>query len=216
MKGLKGTIMIKSNWILCEFLLLTPLLLCSCATVGIETAKYDVIEKDGNFEIRQYRPQIVAETIVEADFDTAGNIAFRRLFNYISGQNRKKASIDMTAPVNQNVVSEKIKMTSPVNLEKAQDNYVISFLMPSKYSMETLPEPMDSRITLREIPARKIAALRYSGSWSRDRYLSQKALLEEIIQKKELNIVGKDIFARYDPPFHLWFLRRNEVLIPID
>jgi hypothetical protein len=184
--------------------------------VGIEKAKYEVIEKEGKFELRQYKPQIVVETIVEAGFTEAGNIAFRRLFNYISGANRKKESIAMTAPVNQKSGSEKIAMTAPVNQQKSEGKYVVSFLMPSKYTIETLPEPLDSNLRLRQIPARKIAAIRYSGSWSRKKYEAKKIRLEEFIKKKGLRITGEDIFARYDPPFQIWFLRRNEVLFPVE
>jgi len=184
--------------------------------VGIEKAKYQVIEKEGKFELRQYKPQIVAETVVESDFDQAGNMAFRRLFNYISGENRKKESIAMTAPVNQKSRSEKIAMTAPVNQQQSKGNYIVSFLMPSKYTMETLPEPLDSGVRLRQIPARKVAAIRYSGSWSRKKYEAQKILLEEFIRNKRLRIIGQDIFARYDPPFQIWFLRRNEVLFEVE
>ena len=197
-------------------MLISPLLFCSCVTVGIEKAKYQVIEKEGKFEIRQYQPQIVAETVVEADFDEAGNMAFRRLFNYISGENRKKESIAMTAPVNQKSSSEKIAMTAPVNQQQSEGNYIVSFLMPSKYTMETLPEPLDSSVRLRQIPARKVSVIRYSGSWSRKKYEAKKALLEEFIKKKGLKITGQDIFARYDPPFQIPFLRRNEVLFEVE
>lgn len=195
---------------------ISPFLLCSCVTVGIEKAGYEVIDKEGKFEIRQYEPQIVAETIVEADFDEAGNMAFRRLFNYISGENRKKESIAMTAPVNQKSSSEKIAMTAPVNQQQSQGNYVVSFMMPSKYTMETLPEPLDSSVRLRQIPARKIAAVRYSGSWSRKKYEAKKTLLDEFIKNKGLRIKGQDIFARYDPPFQIPFLRRNEALFEVE
>jgi hypothetical protein len=184
--------------------------------VGIEKARYEVIDKEGKFEVRQYKPQIVAETVVESDFDEAGNMAFRRLFNYISGENRKKESIAMTAPVNQKSSSEKIAMTAPVNQQQSEGNYVVSFLMPSKYTMETLPEPLDSSVRLRQIPARKIAAVRYSGSWSRKKYEQKKVLLEEFIRNKGLRIKGPDIFARYDPPFQIPFLRRNEVLFEVE
>jgi len=158
----------------------------------------------------------VAETVVEAEFDKAGNTAFRRLFNYISGENRTKESISMTAPVNQKSSSEKIAMTAPVNQQQSEDNYAVSFLMPSKYTMETLPEPLDSSVRLRLIPARKIAAVRYSGSWSRTKYEAKKILLEEYIRDKGLRITGQDIFARYDPPFQIPFLRRNEVLFEVE
>ena len=193
-----------------------PVCLCSCATVGIEKAKYAVLEKQGNFEIRQYRSQLVAETIVEADFADAGNIAFRKLFDYISGNNRRKESIAMTAPVNQAAESgQKISMTAPVNQQESEGNYIVSFLMPSKYTLQTLPEPLDPSVKIREIPACKVAAVRYSGSWSQKTYEAKKALLEQFIAQRRLQITGQDIFARYDPPFQIWFLRRNEVLFPV-
>jgi len=185
-------------------------------TVGIEKARYEVIEKEGKFEVRQYQPQILAETVVEAGFDEAGNVAFRRLFDYISGENRRKESIAMTAPVSQKTGSEKIAMTAPVNQQASEGKYAVSFLMPSKYTMETLPQPLNPDVKIRQVPARKIAAVRYSGSWSRNRYEKNKALLEEFVRKNGLRITGDDIFARYDPPFQIWFLKRNEVLFPVD
>lgn len=209
-------VMNKIKLMLYSLMLIWPLLCCSCVTVGIEKAKYQVIEKEGKFEVRQYKPQIVAETVVESDFDEAGNMAFRRLFNYISGENRKKESIAMTAPVNQKSSSEKIAMTAPVNQQQSEGNYIVSFLMPSKYTMETLPEPLDSSVRLRQIPARKVAAIRYSGSWSKAKYEQKKILLEEFIKKKGLRITGQDIFARYDPPFQIPFFRRNEVLFEVE
>ena len=187
----------------------------SCVTVGIETPKYKVIEKEGRLEIRQYPPQIVAETLVQADFDKSGNIAFRRLFKYISGRNRTKQSIAMTAPVNQKEAAQKIAMTAPVTQQKSKENYTVSFLMPAKYSLQTLPVPLDPNVVIKQIPARTLAAIRYSGTWSQKRYENHKAKLLEFIQKKERKRTGEPIFARYDPPFQLWFLRRNEVLIPI-
>lgn len=195
---------------------LSSTVLSSCESVGIEKAKYTVIERAGKFEIRQYQAQIIAETTVGSDFDDAGNIAFRRLFNYISGNNRKKESIAMTAPVNQKAGSEKISMTAPVNQQKADDEWVITFLMPSKYTIETIPEPLDPNVTLRKIPPRKIAAVRYSGTWSKKRYEANKSHLEQFIADKGLKIIGEAIFARYNPPYQLWFLRRNEVLIPVE
>ena len=205
------------NKILCGSVLLLPFCLSSCVTVGIEKSKYTVVDKQGKFEIRQYAPQIVAETVVDTGFGDAGNVAFRRLFNYISGDNRKKESIKMTAPVSQKSSSEKISMTAPVNQQESEGRYAVSFLMPGKYTMETLPEPLDASVTLREIPSRKIAAVRYSGTWSRKRYESHKGSLEEFIRDKNLTKTGEEpIWARYDPPFQLWFLRRNEVLIPIE
>ena len=121
----------------------------------------------------------------------------------------------MTAPVNQESRSEKIAMTAPVNQQRAGDKWVVSFLMPAEYTMQTLPEPTDPAVRLREVPARKMAAVRYSGTWSQKRYEKQRTGLEEFIENQGLEIMGEAIFARYDPPFQLPFLRRNEVLIPV-
>jgi len=196
-------------------MVISPFLYCSCAIVGIEKPKYTLLEKEGKFEIRQYQSYLIAETMVEADFNDAGNVAFRRLFGYISGKNKTKESISMTVPVNQSASSEKISMTAPVNQQQSGDKYSVSFVMPSKYSMETLPEPLDPAVTLKEIPAHKVAAIRYSGTWSQKRYETKRASLEEFIRRKQLVPEAEPVFARYNPPFELWFLRRNEVIIPL-
>ena len=190
--------------------------LSGCGTVGIEKSKYAVIEKAGRFELRRYEPGIVAETVVASDFGGAGNVAFRRLYDYISGGNRQKESIAMTAPVRQEAQSEKIAMTAPVNQQRSGDQWVVSFLMPSKYTMQTLPEPLNLAVILREFPARKMAAVRYSGTWSQKRYEKYRARLEEFVAGQGWTIQGEPVFARYDPPFQLPFLRRNEVLIPVE
>ena len=184
--------------------------------MAIERAKYTVVEREGNFELRQYEPHLVAETTVEGDFDEVGNEGFRRLFDYISGKNRKQQSISMTAPVSQEADSEKISMTAPVNQVRVGGKYRITFLMPAKYTMETLPEPLDTRVELKEVPGQLIAALRYSGTWSRDRYEKKRVRLQALMRQKGLEPAGEAIFARYNPPFMPWFLRRNEVLIPVE
>ena len=184
--------------------------------MAIERAKYTVVEREDNFELRQYEPHLVAETIVEGDFDEVGNEGFRRLFDYISGKNRKQQSISMTAPVSQEADSEKISMTAPVNQVRVGGKYRITFLMPAKYTMETLPEPLDTRVELKEVPGQLIAALRYSGTWSRDRYEKKRVRLQALMRQKGLETAGEPIFARYNPPFMPWFLRRNEVLIPVE
>ncbi|MDD5459618.1 MAG: heme-binding protein [Phycisphaerae bacterium] len=201
--------------ILCIISSTLPLLLCSC-TMGIEKPKYTALGKEGSFEVRQYPSYLIAETIVNADFKDAGNVAFRPLFNYISGDNGKKESISMTAPVNQQNLSEKISMTAPVSQTAAEDKYAVSFVMPSEYTMETIPEPLDTSVVIKQIPVQTMAAVRYSGTWSQKKYETKKAALEEFIQRKKLAVLGEPIFARYNPPFELWFLRRNEVLIPVE
>ena len=185
------------------------------SAMAIEKAKYTVLEKEDAFEIRQYDPQIVAETFVEGDFEKVGNEGFRRLYAYISGENTKKQSISMTAPVSQESGSKKIAMTAPLKQEKKDNRWRITFLMPAEYTLETLPEPNDTRVRLIEESGGLMVAVRYSGTWSEEGYEENRALLEQYIQKRGLTKTGDPVWARYDPPFMPWFLRRNEVLIPI-
>jgi len=129
--------------------------------MAIEEAKYKIVEKDNRFEIRDYAPHILAETFVEGDLEEAGNKAFNRLFRYISGNNRSRIKVAMTAPVSQQPVGEKIKMTAPVGQRRVQEKWAVNFMMPASYTIETLPEPEDQNITLRQVPARRVASVRY-------------------------------------------------------
>ncbi len=191
-------------------------LMSAKSAIAVEEAKYIVLEKEGDFEIRQYEPQIVAETYIEGDLEEVGNEGFRRLYGFISGDNKQKRSISMTAPVGQEPQSEKIAMTAPVGREKMDNRWRITFLMPAKYTLETLPKPSDPSVKLVRDPGRLMAAIRYSGTWSQEGYEKNKALLEGFIEKLGLIKAGEPVWARYDPPFMPWFLRRNEVLIPVE
>ena len=184
--------------------------------MAIEEASYNVMNKDNHFEIRDYAPHILAETIVEGDLEEAGNKAFNRLFRYISGDNRSRDKVAMTAPVSQEPMGNKIKMTAPVGQQRAQGKWAVSFMMPASYTLETLPEPEDPEVKLRQVPARRMAAVRYSGFWSEKNYLRYKLELESWINERGLRIVGDPIWARHNPPFTPWFLRRNEILIPVN
>ena len=186
------------------------------SVMAIEKARYQVVERDGRFELRQYEPHVVAETLVRGSFRNAGNQGFSRLFRYIQGNNRKREPISMTAPVSQEQSSEKISMTAPVGQEKRDEEWSITFLMPSAYTMETLPEPLDRRVKLRQKEGQLIAAFRYSGTWSEKRFEKKRALLQDHIEKRGLKPAGETVFARYNPPFLPPFLRRNEILIPVE
>jgi hypothetical protein len=181
---------------------------------AIEEPKYTVVIKEDQFEIREYASYLVAETIVEGEFSEVGNEGFRRLFKFISGENRLKQPIAMTAPVGQEA-SAKIEMTAPVQQQQEAGRWRVSFVMPSEYTLETIPQPMDERISIRQAPGGLVAAVRYSGTWSRKRYEEKRVLLEEFIRKQGLEKVGEPVFARYNPPFTPWFLRRNEILAPV-
>jgi len=197
--------------------ILIVLVFCAggCAFTAEET-KYTVISQAKNFELRDYPPQIVAETEVKASIEDAGNKAFRRLFNYISGENKSQEKISMTSPVTQEASSEKIAMTSPVTQQSTTDGWMVSFMMPASYTMETIPVPNDPNVNVRRIPPRRMACVQYSGTWSKKRYLKNLQELEAWIADKGFQVLGKPIWARYNPPFTPWFLRRNEILIPVD
>lgn len=190
--------------------------LAAGTVMAVEEPAYGLLEQSGDFELRRYGPQIVAETWVEGTFSEVGNEGFRRLAGYIFGKNRKKAAIEMTAPVNQAAVAEKIAMTAPVNQSAVDGTWRITFIMPASHTMATLPEPLDPRVVLREEPGRLMAALRYSGTWSRERYRQKEKALRSWLPEHGLEPVGTPIFARYNPPFMPWFLRRNEVLIEVE
>jgi hypothetical protein len=183
--------------------------------MATDEAKYTVVEKSGNFEVRDYKPQLLVETVVNSSLEEAGNQAFQKLFRYISGANQSSRSIAMTAPVAQEARGEKIAMTAPVGQAKAPGGWAVSFMMPASYTLQTLPVPTDPSLTIRSIPARRMAVVRYTGTWSEARYLSHKTRLETWIREKRLVVEGEPVWARYNPPFMPWFLRRNEILIPI-
>lgn len=184
--------------------------------MATEEAPFKVLKTYDIFELRDYAPQVLAETIVDGDLEGAGNKAFRRLFNYISGDNKSRNKIAMTAPVSQEKKGEKISMTAPVSQQRVKEKWAVSFMMPASYTIETLPTPDDPSITLRQVPARRVAAVRYSGFWSEEKYLLNKGKLDAWIRENRFTVVGEPVWARYNAPFTPWFMRRNEILIPVN
>jgi hypothetical protein len=188
--------------------------LAPAAAMATEEIPFRRLEQDGSFELRQYPGYVVAETRVEGDFSTAGNVAFQRLFSYISGNNTTQQKVAMTTPVTQSR-GEKIAMTAPVSQVADGTAYRIAFTLPSNYTRATAPKPLDPTIQIREVPAELIACWRYSGLWSESNYRDNETRLREHIKARGLVIRGEPILARYNPPFTPWFMRRNEVLIPV-
>lgn len=184
--------------------------------MAVDEASYQVIKKMDRFELRDYAPQLLAEIVVAGELEDAGSKAFKSLFNYISGDNKSQKKIAMTAPVSQQPAGEKIAMTAPVGQERVEEGWAVSFMMPESYSLETVPLPDNPEIILRQVPARRIAAVRYSGFWSEKSYRRYLAELESWIEKEGLTATGEAIWARYNPPFMPWFMRRNEILIPVE
>ena len=187
----------------------------SGVAMSVSEPKYKIESKNDHYEIRSYEPTIVAETLVEGNFDDAGNLAFRILADYIFGKNKTKQKIDMTAPVAQQEISEKIAMTAPVSQTKDPRGHLVQFTMPANFTMETLPEPLDSRVKLKQVGPRKVAVYSYSGSWSESRYKEKLAEFNLELIKNQVSTKGEPIFARYNSPFQLWFLRRNEIWLEV-
>lgn len=199
-----------------------------------ETLAYEVESEDGNFEIRRYRDHIMAHVDVEASFDDAMGIGFRILANYIFGGNHKRSNIEMsvpveeekrtsekipmTAPVTEESLqkSEKIKMTTPVIEETAGNIHRISFVMPSKYKLETLPEPEDDRIKFEEVEEERVATLRFKGRVKEKLAIEKIDEMKNWLKRNNLKPKSNFIVAQYNNPAVPGFLRRNEILVTID
>jgi effector-binding domain-containing protein len=196
-------------------LVLFNLLFLVGSAVAIEEPKYTVQSRTDHYEIRRYPKILVAQTLVDANFDDAGNKAFRILADYIFGNNKPNKKIAMTAPVSQTASSEKIAMTAPVTQVKGQTGFLVQFTMPENYTMENLPQPNDPRVQIRELPAHTVAVYEYSGSWSESRYQEKLTDFRRELEKAGVKTTGEPVFARFNSPFRLWFLRRNEIWLEV-
>ena len=202
--------------------------------MAIEEPAFEVLEKAEKMEIRQYRPLIVAETFVEGDMGSASSGGFRLIADYIFGNNQSmresggkpSEKIAMTAPVSIEPLrrSEKIAMTAPVNVEPQDDSvkgvmhskrWRVQFTMPSGYSMASLPKPRNPAVTLREVPGKRYAVLVFSGFAGEEQAQQEIDELLAWLKAKNLRAIATPQLARYNPPWTLPFLRRNEILIEI-
>jgi hypothetical protein len=208
------------NYLRQQLLVLFILLVLPSITMAIEEPKYSVVKKDEDIELRLYEPYIVAETVVDtSDYDAASNEGFKRLAGYIFGANNKQQKISMTSPVateQSQKIAQKIAMTAPVQTEKQGTSLRITFMMPSEFTLETLPIPNDSRIVFRQVPAKKAAAIKFSGRWTTENFDKHTNELMKWIEKQELKICGTTVVARYNPPFIPSFFRHNEIIIPVE
>jgi hypothetical protein len=182
----------------------------------VEQAKYTVIASAGEFDLREYAPLIVAEVTHVGNRAEALNAGFGRLAAYIFGKDRPQGgeAIAMTAPVLQDA-GEPIAMTAPVLQDAAGANrWRTRFVMPGKYTLDTLPPP-PADIALSEMPARRMAAVRFSGSGRPEQMRAEEARLREWIARQGYAVAGEAEYAFYNSPFVPAPLRRNEVLIPV-
>ena len=185
-------------------------------SLAYEEPAYRLIKTYPAFELRQYDAYVVAETQVAGAFDDVGSQAFSRLFRYISADKRPQGKISMTTPViQQPIAADENPGDDGSAPADTGTSYRFAFVMPAEYALDDLPKPDNLTIQLSSIPARLMAARRYSGTWSEERYRKNQQQLLEAVQAAGLKTLGTPIFARYNAPFSLWFLRRNEVLIEV-
>ena len=183
---------------------------------AIEEPTFTVVQKTDVFEVRQYAPYLVAEVIVPGPASEAGSQGFSLLGGYIFGKNKGERKLEMTAPVIQTPAPVKLEMTAPVTQAAAPGGFLVQFVMPKGFTLATLPEPLDARVKLREVPASRVAVIRFSGSWSQSLYNEQLDLLKTAVGKAGLSAQGEPISSRYNSPFSLPFMRRNEIWLNLN
>lgn len=181
---------------------------------NVEQPDYKIVASKGDIEIRDYAPMILAEVEVSGERKQAIREGFKMLADYIFGNNTSNVKMEMTAPVT-NRISEKIAMTAPVIQEQHRDKWKVRFVMPKKYSLETLPKPNSKDVVLIPVPAKRFAVLRFSGFPDDEKIKQHKEELKAYILAEAMKPIGEPILAFYNPPWTLPFLRRNEVMIEI-
>ncbi len=182
---------------------------------NVEQPGYQVLLSEGKIEVRKYNPMIVAEVFVKGDRKDAINQGFRLLADYIFGNNINNGNISMTAPVTQQQ-SQKIAMTAPVSQHSKGNGWAVQFIMPSEYSMDTLPKPINEEVILKTVPSRTFVVYQFSGLNTNENILLHENKLKAYLSTKDMKVLSAPVYAFYNPPWTLPFLRRNEVLIEIE
>ena len=201
--------------------LMINLILSACSVVGVRALEepiYQTQMQEGNFEIREYASYLVAEVFMEGeDFDEASGDGFRILADYIFGNNLShSASVQMAGKAE--AASENIAMTAPVQMDQGEqpDQWRMAFSLPSKWNLETAPVPNDQRVNLREILPERMVVLQFSGRMGARDLEEKEQELRQWATKQGITVVGSVRTARYDPPWTLPFLRKNEVQLKVE
>ena len=190
------------------------------AVQAINEPTYTVVQKTEVFEVRKYEAYLVAEVLVPGPASEAGNQGFSLLGGYIFGKNKGERKLEMTAPVTLTPAAQpappvKLDMTAPVTQAAAPGGFLVQFVMPKGYTLATLPEPLDARVKLREVPSKNVAVIRFSGSWSQSLYEEQLQVLRSALAAAGMATTGEPVLSRYNSPFSLPFLRRNEIWLSL-
>jgi hypothetical protein len=191
--------------------------LMGAPAMAVEEPPFHAVLTDGAFEVRDYPATVVAEVAVAGDQNAAASRGFRLLAAYIFGGNHNRKSIAMTAPVALQRTGEKIPMTAPVSQSRAEgsQSWVVRFTMPHAYALSNLPRPNDPQVQLRQIAPSRQAVLKFSGLATEGAVKVRTGELLAAAAAHHLKIIGPVTLAQYDPPWTLWFMRRNEVMAPI-
>lgn len=182
---------------------------------AVEEPLWTSVFQDGAFQVRDYAPNVVAETRVNGARGDAINQGFRRLARYIFGGNEPGQSIAMTAPVAQQPSGRQIAMTAPVAQTPADGGWTVTFFMPPGSALQDMPRPLDAAVELREQPARRVAALRFNGLATRDNLERHEQDLRRRLEARGDIVIGPASYAFYDPPWTLPWARRNEVMLEL-
>tara|TARA_B100000427_G_C15480058_1_gene582509 strand:- start:83 stop:718 length:636 start_codon:yes stop_codon:yes gene_type:complete len=196
-------------------LLVIAVLAIGAAMIGpimsnVEIPDYKILEKTENIEIRRYPPLIIAEVRTMGSRKDSIGDGFRILADFIFGNNKGENKISMTTPVMQQK-GTKIEMTAPVQQENTGKEWLVSFIMPSKFSMNTLPKPTNDKIKIVQMPSKNYAAIVFSGRGTKDNLTANTLELKEYLSRSNYSIRGNPKYAFYNPPWTLPFMRRNEV-----
>jgi len=184
--------------------------------MATEQPQYQATLQQGRFEVRDYPALIAAEVKVTGERSEAISAGFRLLANYIFGGNERAQSIAMTAPVVQTPSkNDKITLSTPVTQSQDMDAWLIRFMMPRSYTLDTLPKPNDQRVHLVTLPPTRVAVVRFSGLGKEPSIEQNTAELIAYMKGHNLRAIGQPLLARYNPPWTVWFLRRNEIMIPV-
>ena len=189
-------------------ILLTIAMLSSLpAWAEIEQPNYEVILEKDIFAIRDYTSVMAVETEVFSSRKEAASDAFRKLFRYISGENEDNLEISMTAPVAQTLANQ--------NDDDPVERWMVRFFLPRNMAEENIPLPSEKGVTVSKLKAQRFASVSFRGSQSDKKIEENTAKLKAFISQNGYEVSGRPIYAFYDPPFIPWFLRDNEILLPV-
>ena len=187
--------------------------------MATEEPEFKLISEDGEFQIREYDPKIIAQVKVEGDFDEASSKGFKLLADYIFGNNLLDGvskKISMTTPVEMSPLADNLLMTSSIMDDQINNKWSINFVMPQEYSLDTLPKPNNPQVNIIEVPSEQYAVIVFSGLVRESSYAEKAELLSNYLEENSFKQQGAIKIARYNPPWTLPFFRRNELMVRID